>query len=81
MLLQIRYIKKNSIGCRERNIIIYKWEIDNFKFKIVIIIKNFGRKLALETSKCKLRNKASVSDVLFDDSWNFIVSNEKLAYS
>ena len=33
----------DSIGCRAKNITIYKWEIDNFKIKVVTFIINFGR--------------------------------------
>ena len=38
---ELRYI--DSIGCRARNITILKWEIENFKIKVVTFIISFGR--------------------------------------
>ena len=33
----------DSMGCRARNIAILKWDIDNFKIKVITFIINFGR--------------------------------------
>ena len=48
----------NINSCRAR-----KWEIDNFKIKIVIFIENFGKTLSLEMVKYKPQNESSVSEV------------------
>ena len=59
---ELRYI--DSIGCRARNITIYKREIDDFKIKVATFFINFGRTISLEIDKCKSKNAASVSEVL-----------------
>ena len=33
----------DSIGCRARNITVYKWKIDDCEIKVVTFIINFGR--------------------------------------
>ena len=61
----------DSIGCRTRNIPIKKWEIDNFKIKVVTFIINFGRNNIIKIDKCKFKNAASVSEVLAIFGWSF----------
>ena len=51
----------DSIGFRERNITISKWEIDNFKIKIVTFSYIFVETILLEIDKCESKNAASVS--------------------
>ena len=60
----------DSIGCRARNITISKWEIDNFKMKVITFIINFGRNYIIELDKCKSKNAAPVSEVLALLSWS-----------
>ena len=45
----------NSIGCRARNITIEKWEIDNFKIKIVTFIVNFGRNNIIRNGQMQIQ--------------------------
>ena len=47
----------NSIGCRVRNITISKWEIDNFKIKIVTFILNFGRSNIIRNGQMQIQKQ------------------------
>ena len=46
----------NSIGCRARNITIYKWEIGNFK--IVTFIVNFGRNNIIRNGQMQVQKRS-----------------------
>ena len=54
----------DSIGCRARKLTILKWEIDNYKIKVVTFIINLVETTSLEIDESKSKNAASVSEVL-----------------